>query len=518
MYRYFIFLICLAFAFSAYCEELEPAAPSQPEAPAKKSAQPALRVVHSKKGDKSDGVAGHLQMVNIGKRQQYSAAEKESWDRDISSPKSVNVSPDGKILFVNSLEGCRTVAYDIPSLEKRYTVEYKFDSGKGPLWAPPSGYYQFTHYKDGENRSFSGKPVESALSHGGKYLWVPFYRRTFDINAQDPSAIAVVETATGRIVRMFETGPLPKAVAVNPENTLVAVTHWGNNTVGFIAISDADMNRWHHLSPITIGRKLDLNYSLTEPVNRDSNSGYLLRGTVFTPDGRYLFVSGLAGPMGVIDVKEHKLVGTVAELHGIRHLAISGDNVYGSMNVQGVALKFPLSGMIAGIEDVKSGKASALRVKGEVKRVKVGGGARTLEVSPDGKYLFVACNSASAIYVVDTETMKVVDTIRCDSFPVGLALTPSGRYMAVTSQGRAEAGGGNAMNLFEIIRPDLPEGEFIIETSAEDTMKSDTLLSGDSEQGENSETNHTPLIFGLIFAVAIIATIAAAIAVTKSKK
>lgn len=49
-----------------------------------------------------------------------------------------------------------------------------------------------------------------AFSHRGRYLWVPYYRRSFDINAQDPSAVAVIDTRTDSIVRMFETGPLPK--------------------------------------------------------------------------------------------------------------------------------------------------------------------------------------------------------------------------------------------------------------------------------------------------------------------
>ena len=94
--------------------------------------------------------------------------------------------------------------------------------------------------------------------------------------------------------------------------------------------------------------------------------------------------------------------------------------------------------------------------RGRITRCKVGGGARTLEASPDGKYLFVACNSASAIYVVDAARMRVADSIRCDSYPVGLAISPDGRLLLATSQGR-ERHGGNAVNVYRIERPDLPE-------------------------------------------------------------
>ena len=63
----------------------------------------------------------------------------------------------------------------------------------------------------------------------------------------------------------------------------------------------------------------------------------------------------------------------------------------------------------------------------------------------------MACNFDSRVDVVDNETMKVVTSIRCDSYPVGLALSRRGGTLAVTSQGR-RGQGGNALNLFNIHR------------------------------------------------------------------
>lgn len=410
-------------------------------------------VVHSARGDSSAGVKGSLRIRNIGKRQQYSASQRESYDTDIFSPKSAAFSPDGKSLYINSLEGCQTVAYAIPSLEKRYVVEYKFESGRGALWGAPEGIYTFTHYKDGADRSFGGKPVEMAWSHGGRYLWVPFYRRTFDINAQDPSAVAVVDAAQGKIIRMFETGPLPKAVAVSGDDRYVVVTHWGDNTIGFVDISGNDPAKWRTLPPLAIGKKLTLTYPLDREVNRDTKSGYLLRGTIFTPDNRYVLIAGLAGPLSVVDMTDRHLVGHIQELYGIRHLIVSNGRIYGSRNVAGEVLSFSLEDLLRGISLYVKGESKSLKVDGDIRRVKVGGGARTIEASPDGKYIFVACNSASALYVVEAERMEVADHIRCDSYPVGLAVSPDGRYIAVTSQGR-KGYGGNAVNLFEVTRYD----------------------------------------------------------------
>lgn len=432
-------------------------------------------VVHSEIGDVSDGVPGHLRMVNVGKRQQFSGAEKATFDTDIFSPKSVSFSRDGKRFYVNSLEGCKTVIYDTRTLEKLRVVEYKFESGKGPLWAFPSGYYKFRHYPDGEDRGFRGKPVESAWSHNGRYLWVPFYRRTFDINAQDPSAIAVIDANDNQIIRMMETGPLPKMVAASNDGKLMAVTHWGDNTVGLIDISSSNPSEWHHLSPIAIGRQVVPDYPLDKPVNRDANSGYLLRGTLFTPDNRYLLVSGMAGPLGVIDVKNHRYAGSVQSLYGIRHLAVNNGFIYGSKNYAGAVIKVPLDSLVSKIDKaVAEGSKSIGNPKG-IEECKVGGGARTLEVSPDGKYIFVACNSGNALYAVDAATMKVADHIRVDSYPVGLAISKDGRRAIVTSQGR-KGFGGNAVNIFDIERPDLPEPEAEPAPETDTSSENDTIL------------------------------------------
>lgn len=425
-------------------------------------------VVHSRIGDKSAGMPGKIRLINIGKFQQFSVYDKSTFDKDISSPKSVTFNSDGTKFYVNSLEGGRTVVYDTDSLHKRDVIRFNFTSADSSLWAPLSGFYPFIHYPGGSSRSFTGKPVESAWSHDGRYLWVPFYRRSFDLNAQDPSAIAVIDTKTDRIIRLMETGPLPKMVAASPDKKWMAVTHWGDNTVGLIDISSPDPAEWRHKPPMAAGHKFNPDYPLDTPVNRDSGSGYLLRGTVFSPDSRFLFVSAMGGPMSVFDVKNGKFIGHINSLYGIRHILIHDGYLYGSMNVAGAVVKVPLSEIIEAVEEALASGNRYIRLRNTVKISKVDSGARTLEISPDGRYLFVACNTASSLCVVDAETLGVVDSIRVDSYPVGLALSPDGRLAIVTSQGR-KGFGGNAVNVFSIERPDL-------QAMTESAQQPDTII------------------------------------------
>lgn len=384
---------------------------------------------------------GGLRITNIGNIRGYG----KNADTDIFSPKSAGFSKDGKKLYVNSLEGGKTVVYDGTTRKKLKTIRHRFNSGKGSKWLKPSGYYQFTHYEDGESQGFMGKPVEQALTTDGRYLFVPYYRRTFDINAQDPSAMAVIDTRTDSIILMTETGPLPKMVKVSNDGKMLAITHWGDNTVGFMDISDGEPAKWKHLPPVIIGYKHKLDYSLEEPVNRDSGSGFSLRGTVFLPGDSLLLVGAMGGPAAVVDVKKSKFLGFIYELPTIRHIAMRGDMLYLSNNSRGSVMTVPVAEILKGVKE-RQGKI--IHVKG-IRNVKVGAGARTLEVSPDGKYIFVACNGASAVYIVDSSSMNVVGSIDADSYPVGLDISPKGDILVTTSQGRSKKG-GNAVNIYSL--------------------------------------------------------------------
>lgn len=438
-------------------------------------------VHHSRIGETMTAQGGVLTITNVGKKQNHDWRDTSTRDEDVFSPKSVNFHPDGTKYYVNSLEGCATVVYDRETNRKLKVISHRHASGEGPLWNKPSGIYRFTHYPDGQKRAFSGKPVEATFSHGGRYLWVPYYRRTFDLNAQDPSAIAVIDTRIDSIVRMMETGPLPKMITCSHDGTRIAVTHWGNNTIGLIDITGDDPSQWHHLPYVVVDHELELNFSLTQEVNRDAHSGLLLRGTVFTPDDHYLLVGCMGGGgIAVIEMQpEPRYVGKIGGISNARHLIIKNGYLYASVNAAGLVQRVPLDTVIHAIEH-RQGKAITLR---GWQVCKVGGGARTIEASPSGRYVFAACNSASALYVVDTERMQAIGQITVDSYPVGLDITQDGRFLVVTSQARNYQG-GNAVNLFRVDYADSLEAKAYEESMAR-SQSADTL-SGVRGQGADA--------------------------------
>lgn len=418
-------------------------------------------VIHSVVGTTTNIANGELAITLIGKKQAYDWKDQATLDTHINSPKSVNITRDGKKCYVNSLEGCETVVYDVATWQRLKTIPYHFDDSHAALWSKPSKFFPFTHYTENLN-TFSGKPVESCFSHGGRYLWIPFYRRTYDINAQDPSALAVIDTRNDSLIRLMETGPLPKMIACSHDSRYIAVTHWGNNTVGLIDCQSENPDDWQYVNKFVIDKELILDLSLTTPVNRDSDSGYCLRGTVFTPDDRYLLVGCMSGYNGiaVIDMQTKTYLGRVTGMmNNVRHLIIHDGWLYLSINASGNVQRIRLDKFLAAAQQMKNkqGKVDGWQT------CKVATGARTIEISPSGKYIFAACNTGSKLCVVDTRTMTMMGSVDVDSYPVGLDISRDGRLVIVTSQGRGENQGGNAVNIFRV---DYRTAEPVISDSA----------------------------------------------------
>ncbi|MDE7396270.1 MAG: hypothetical protein K2M98_00930 [Muribaculum sp.] len=405
-------------------------------------------VVHPQPGTSASTADGRLTLKLHTKLQNYDWADNgPTRDTDIHSPKSVNIHPDGTKLYINSLEGASTVVYDAATLKKLKTISHRFNASHSPLWTTPD-YYKFNHTYTNP-RHFTGKPVESTFSHGGRYLWIPYYRRSFDINAQDPSAIAVIDTRTDSIVRLMDAGVLPKMIATSPDGRLVAVAHWGDNTVGIIDISADNPRLWHHKAMIPIGKQLKWDLSLTEPVDRDNNSGLALRGTVFTDDSRYLLVGAMGGGGGiaVIDTATLRHIGTIYGMRpNMRHLIFSGGDLYLSINRDGIVQRITREQLNKAIATLAGGKRTVtVPIDAEAR---VSPGARTIAASPDGRYIYAACNTASRLHAIDTSTMKSVLSIEADSYPVGLDVSADGRWIFTTSQGRSRQG-GNAVDIYQ---------------------------------------------------------------------
>ena len=400
---------------------------------------------------------GGVTLTLVAKFQGYKPATdspKDVFDPAIYSPKSVRFLTDGSKAYVNSLEGFTTVVYDANKLVKLGEIPHRFTAADKGLFSAPSAPfdYAWTHTAPGGNPDvFSGKPVESELSHKDRWLWVPYYRRDFDSNGTSPSAVSIIDTRTDKIVRVIATGPIPKYVAVSPDDSRVAISHWGDNTVMMIDTSSGDPATFKVLPKLMVVEK-QLPLSGVGEVDRDAACGSCLRGTVFSPDGKTLLVARMGdGGIAGFDTATGAYLGTITGVKPTpRHLVVSLDKkwLYLSSNSSGYVSRIGLDAAIAGLRGANGAKVPLAGWEG----VDVGTGARTIEITDDGRWVFVALNNTAELAVVDTRSMTVATRIRVDPYTVGLDISPEGHRVWTTSQGRGSYG-GNAVCVYDVTLP-----------------------------------------------------------------
>lgn len=396
-----------------------------------------------------------VNMTFIGRWQAYnpqSADPLDHYDRDIDSPKSANFSEDGKRVYVNSLEGGKTVVFDSSGTKKIAVITHQFESESNLFSGRPPFQYQFSKSVKEPNH-FLGKPVEGVMTHQGKYFWVPYYRKSYDEKSQQPSAMALIDTKTNSIVRVFGTGPIAKYVQVSHQGNILAVSHWGDNTVGLFDISGNQPDKFKELKNLVVERQMTIKEMFG---NRDKNCGFCVRGLIFSPDDRYLFVSRMkGGGIAVFDLKEKTKIVYVGTVFGItpgpRDLQLSPDGLflYVGCNSSGYVRKVPLDKLLGLIQGKTNASVQTTPKELGVISEFAGLGVRSIKVTHSGDYLFAAVNQGSELQAFRTSDMKLVSRIPVDSYPVGLTVSPDDSQVWVTSQGR-QAVGGNSVGIFQI--------------------------------------------------------------------
>lgn len=385
----------------------------------------------------------------VRRYQSYDASPKNKadvYDKSINSPKSVNILDAKKKFYIHSLEGHTTSVYGLEDFRLIKTIKHEFNETNQYLFSEDSYFDYKFRTKTNNLNYFKGKPVESCFSHNGKYLWVTYYRRSYDSNAIDPSAVCIIDTDADTIVRVMPTAPLPKMISCSPDNKTIAVTHWGDNTMALIDISSDAPKNFTYIENIVIDYRLSLDFYANEKINRDVNCGNCLRGTVFTQDSKYVLIGKMGGNgIAIVDVDNRKYLGSVIGMKtNMRHLVVRDSILYISINKSGFVQKTSLYNFLAHFSGETKNKPYS-----DWQNVYVGEGAKTIVLDKTGQYLFVAVNNKSKIAVVRTTDMKLIAECKADSYPVGMDISEDGKWLIVTAQGKS-GGGGNSVMVYEV--------------------------------------------------------------------
>jgi YVTN family beta-propeller protein len=113
-------------------------------------------------------------------------------------------------------------------------------------------------------------------------------------------------------------------------------------------------------------------------------------------------------------------------------------------------------------------------------------------LSPDGRFLYVACNGDNSVAVIDTTSMKVVNQVGVGYFPYGVAVNAAGTQVAVTNWGITEYkfakpsyGTDGKLTSIGTTSANLPDGFYVPVTNTAINAKTSsvTMLSAGNADG-----------------------------------
>jgi YVTN family beta-propeller protein len=144
------------------------------------------------------------------------------------------------------------------------------------------------------------------------------------------------------------------------------------------------------------------------------------------PEKQYIYVPNAAdGTISVIDPTEDKTIdtitlGTEQASHGIA-LSLDGKKLYTGTGFSG-----------------KSVVVIDTNTKEKIKEIPLNEGVHGIDLSPNGKYLYVSLNpglgkNGGSLAIFETETMEKVAVVQTDNGPAHVAVTPSGSQVWVAN-------------------------------------------------------------------------------------
>ena len=141
----------------------------------------------------------------------------------------------------------------------------------------------------------------------------------------------------------------------------------------------------------------------------------------FHPDGRHVIVtSEVRQAVLVVDVVEGAVVREAKFNEPAGHMIATspdGERAYVPCVMSGAVVEVNLA---ADADPVVMGS------------IETAAGAEGVDLSPDGRWLWVASNRSNSIAVIDTSTRSVVETLEVPGFPFRVRFTPDGTTVVVS--------------------------------------------------------------------------------------
>ena len=303
-------------------------------------------------------------------------------------------------LAPKSVVASDTGLYFAQNMMYRHTISV-FDAGKQLVKTLQDSVDLKAFGYDVPGDSYQGAPVEAAFTSDGSYVFVSNYRMYGsgynpraggDICEKDrgeESFVYRIDTETLLIDRLYRAGPVPKYMAVTPDDGLLLVSNW----CGF-DVSVIDLRTHETLAEVEVGR--------------------YPRGIAVTSDGATAYVA----VMGSTDIAVINLSAVAANGAPQDAADYPGDDEDPAEDAVAA------SGAPQDAAD-QSGVLSYLR--------EVGDQPRHLVLSPDDEVLYLSLNGENAVVALDADTGQELMRARTGTQPRSMDISDDGTALYVVN-------------------------------------------------------------------------------------
>ncbi|WP_143694752.1 PxKF domain-containing protein [Variovorax sp. JS1663] len=207
--------------------------------------------------------------------------------------------------------------------------------------------------------------------------------------------VSVISGATHKVVATIEVGAQPESIAVTPDSAFVYVALYAGQGKNDLAIIDTKTN---------------------QVVGHVAATGWA-SGVAVSHDGAYVYLVCFPEKLFMIETKTHKIVATVKLGKTPQGAVVTpdGKQVY-----------------VANWDDHTVTVMNTSTHQAAT--IKVGNFPWMPAVSPDGKVVYVGNALDSTMSIIDTATNKVVKTFPVGKKPISVAFTPNGKFAYVVNQ------------------------------------------------------------------------------------
>lgn len=202
---------------------------------------------------------------------------------------------------------------------------------------------------------------------------------------EDAATATVLDVKTGKILARVKVGEEPEGVRVSPDGKWTLVTNESDNSISVI-----DTKTLKEVKHIVVGKRP--------------------RDAAFTPDSKMAYVSG------EFDSSVYRVRIPEGNVERIAQLDADAKPMSVRLDSQRNRLY---------VSTGRGGKVAVIDVAGTpkvVQEIAVGARPWGIELSADGKFLYTANGPSNDVSVVDTSTLKVIKRIPVGQSPWGVAL------------------------------------------------------------------------------------------------